>query len=375
MEFIDQRGLSIWEAVGRLSGGGAETQVRLLSSELVQRGHNIKLLYVFKNNDAVSINPKVDVCFIARKSKWKWWEIFSAVGRMMDEKRPDLVHVWLPEVISIPVAYEAWKRGIPVISSIRRSTFKGVTGINLLRDALGLIPHFLSHHVVSNFSLEHEPWIVKKTVSRRPSTVIRNGLDCQVYGTERKRENENSSLRLCFVGRFASQKRLGFLIQTLGSWKDHPFSLDVFGKGSSQDESAMRALVVEQGLEERVKFHGFVKNWRVHAGALDVLVFPSVSEGMPNVLLEAMAEGLLVVASDIPEINCLVSGGENGLLFEKDEMKALLSILNEISTRFPHGIAERGRKFAQSFSVEKMASEYLELYNRCLGRNKAEDAG
>lgn len=370
MEFINQDRLSIWEAIGRLSGGGAETQARLLSNELAQRGPNIKLLYVFNCDDAVSINPKVDVCFIARKSKWRWWEIFREVGRMLEDQRPDLVHVWLPEVISIPVAFEAWKRGIPVISSIRRSTFKGVAGINLLRDALGLIPHLLSHHVVSNFSLEHEPWIVRRIASRRPTSVIKNGLDCKVYGTERIRKNEKSSLRLCFVGRFAVQKRLGFLIQTLGSWKDHPFTLDVFGSGRSHDEETMHSLVAAQGIGDRVKFHGFVKNWRIHAGLLDVLVLPSVSEGMPNVLLEAMAEGLLVVASDIPEINCLVHDGKNGRLFEKDNGEALLSVMEEITTRYPQEIADKGYAYAQGFSTEKMADKYLDIYRKYAAHNE-----
>lgn len=367
---MKQRKLIIWEAIGCLVGGGAETQVRLLSNELAQRGHFIRLLYAFEQNDKVYIDPRVDVCFLPRSKKWKWWEIFNKVGRMMDDQRPDLVHVWLPEVISIPVAYEAWKRGIPVISSIRRSTFKGVTGINLLRDALGLIPHLLSHYVVSNFSLEHEPWIVKKIVSHRPSTVIRNGLDCEVYGTERKQENENSSPRLCFVGRFASQKRLGFLIQALGSWKDRPFTLDVFGSGGPDVDEAMRALVAEQGLENRVKFHGFVKNWRIHAGMLDALVFPSVSEGMPNVLFEAMAEGLLVVASDIPEIKCLVQDGKNGRLFEKDNRDALLTALEEISFCFPQKIADRGQAYVQEFSIEKMTDKYIDLYKEYAGHKE-----
>ncbi len=359
--------MKIIEGIGRLSGGGAETQVRMLSEELASSGHSVQLAYCSELGADIPILDVVTLVFLNRSKKWKWWELFSQAIELVDREKPDVIHVWLPEVITLPLAFAAWRRKVPLVTSVRRSTFKGVKGVNWLRDLVGLVPHLVSRLIVSNFPLSEEPWIVRTILKFKRSKVIPNGLDCVPRGKQSLRsppisEGEYSPLRIVFVGRFAAQKRLDFLLKAVGQLPAGSFRLDIFGEGSQQITESMKALAIDLKIEAAVSFRGFCPDWRAQSGQFDVLVAPSLSEGMPNIVLEAMAESLLVIASDIPEMQNVIKSKQNGLLFRTLDLSDLVSCLREVSNQWPSEIVEEGRRYSLGFSREIMAQNYENTY-------------
>jgi glycosyltransferase involved in cell wall biosynthesis len=104
--------------------------------------------------------------------------------------------------------------------------------------------------------------------------------------------------------------------------------------------------------------------------ACDVFVLPSVREGLPIAVLEAMASGLAVIASDIPEIaGSQITDGEEGLLFPTGDVEALHSRMGELvrnqSTRQSLASAARLRA-EQEFSTVVVDRQYLTLYHELL---------
>lgn len=118
-------------------------------------------------------------------------------------------------------------------------------------------------------------------------------------------------------------------------------AINAFGPGSSLllsivgegvEEIALREQVGQYGLTNNVKFHGMVAPEYLSTLLTlhDVLVLPSYSEGRPNVVLEAMAAGLPVIASDIPGVDELVLDGRTGLLFVAGNVTELFQCLDTL---------------------------------------------
>ena len=104
-------------------------------------------------------------------------------------------------------------------------------------------------------------------------------------------------------------------------------------------------------------------------GIIDMLVLPSFREGFPNVLIEAAAMEVPVVASDIPGCKDAVESGINGELFEKGNVAALTAVLKRLITNktLRQQYGRNGRKFvSENFSNEEIWAGQLELYKNML---------
>jgi glycosyltransferase involved in cell wall biosynthesis len=135
-------------------------------------------------------------------------------------------------------------------------------------------------------------------------------------------------LRLLAVGRLVEKKGFHFLIAALAGLK-LPFTLTIVGDGPERER--LRQLVVLNNLENRVVFRGPLTHSelpKMYAEA-DVVVVPSIRDrlgdrdGLPNVVLEAMASGRAIVATDVGAIASAIVDHENGLLVPPGDPVAL----------------------------------------------------
>lgn len=108
----------------------------------------------------------------------------------------------------------------------------------------------------------------------------------------------HSPLRLASVGTFDRQKNHDVLILALKGYAPGKVELHFFGRG--RHEPRLRRLAQEAGIGSIVRFHGWIASDQIWSH-VDVLLFPSLFEGSPNAVLEAIGQGIPVLASDIPE--------------------------------------------------------------------------
>ncbi len=204
-----------------------------------------------------------------------------------------------------------------------------------------------------------------------PVQVISNGVDCEFYrpSPRIKPPTREVPTEVLFVGRFHRQKNLPFFLEQMAqlhaaaptAWR-----LSLVGDGEERP-------VIEQWIR-RLNLTSITRclGWQKDKAQLlelyqqaDVVVNPSHYEGMPNVVLEAMACGLPVVASDVPGNNSLVRPGETGFLFPVDNAQALQSALWTIREKpaLARTLGENARKRAQKeFSWDHVAQSYLQLF-------------
>ncbi|MEW6173588.1 MAG: glycosyltransferase [Bacillota bacterium] len=170
------------------------------------------------------------------------------------------------------------------------------------------------------------------------------------------------------VARLAPQKGVKFLIQAaaLIPPSERPFFL-VVGDGPLRGE--LEALARNSGVAERFFFAGAREDIPQVLGVLDLLVLPSVTEGLPLILLEAMAASLPVVATGVGGVPEVVVDGETGVLVRPGDpaglAREICSILEEPGRAKEMGIAGR-KRVCKFFTVERMAGDVLDLYRKAL---------
>jgi glycosyltransferase involved in cell wall biosynthesis len=167
-----------------------------------------------------------------------------------------------------------------------------------------------------------------------PARVIRNGVDTDLFfpGARGGRDLRPPGARVIigFAGRLVPQKRpQDFLAMAQRLAAHHPdVSFLVAGDGSRLP--SFRALAAELGLRDRVHFLGIVADMRAFYAACDLLVLPSRSEGCPNIVLEAMAMKVPVVASDAAATREVVSPMRDGLLFPVGDVDRLVEAVERL---------------------------------------------
>ena len=198
---------------------------------------------------------------------------------------------------------------------------------------------------------------------------------------------------VCFVGIMDARKNVDGILRV---WRSvvrsgvvghlvliGPEPLDNDGKRSTFCEQ-LRRFVADEGLADTVTFAGRQADVASYLQSADIFFFPSRREGMPNVLLEAMASGLACVASSIGGSVDLIEHGRTGYLASLDDEEGMAGIIQALL-----GDAERSRELGRAarqavvdgFSLEVTADRYAHLYRELLAEGsrpvhrKEESAG
>ncbi len=170
----------------------------------------------------------------------------------------------------------------------------------------------------------------------------------------------------------------------LARQKGYPYLLDAFAQvhratgahlwilGDGPDRGEIELQIARLGLGEAVRLLGFRHNPYAYMSAADLFVLPSLYEGFGNVLVEAMAVGTPVLATDCPHgPGEIITDGVNGLLVPVADPVALAAAIRRVlgDRALALSLAERGRARAQDFHVDKIAAQYAALFRRVAGRS------
>lgn len=175
------------------------------------------------------------------------------------------------------------------------------------------------------------------------------------------------------VGRLAAQKGFSDLVKAARRIVDESPDVQFVLVGEGEYQRKLQRMIVDNDLQERVILTGFRADVRPVLAALDVFVLPSLYEGMSYSLMEAMAAGLPVVATNVVGNRDLVVHGESGLLVPPSDPPALsgalLRLLNDPTLR--ERLGKGAREAARSRpSPRQMADQVMELYRSVLSNRR-----
>ncbi len=172
-------------------------------------------------------------------------------------------------------------------------------------------------------------------------------------------EVQRQSRSLCFVGRLAEQKNLHNLIEALSGLDTH---LHLYGEGPLEDE--LRMLVKDRSV--KATFHGRVPNEQLPEAMqrCEVFILPSLYEGHPKVLLEAMACGMPAIGTDVNGIAGVITHEKDGLLATTDSA-SLREAIEQLFDNEEHRrrLGEQARKMMlQDYALERVVHREHKLY-------------
>jgi len=209
--------------------------------------------------------------------------------------------------------------------------------------------------------------------------IIPNGVDIHRFSPPERDVDPQHFVKALFVGRLNSQKGIHFLLRALATVKSSlkgRFRLVIVGGGS--EERKLRSLASELQLSEFIDFRGWITPSNIPEiyREADFFVFPSLEEGMPNAVLEAMSSALPVIIIDTPGCTPLVENGVNGFVIPINNLgepdlkplaEAVVTMISDDATRARMGL--KSREKAASFSWDETARLFAEIIQKNVSSN------
>ena len=210
--------------------------------------------------------------------------------------------------------------------------------------------------------------------------VLYNGVDTGSFRPSdallRQPRAAGGRLRIGTVGRLVAVKNYALLLKAFARLPPGECQLVLAGEGP--ERAALEKLADDLGIRDRTEFAGHRDDVPDLLRTLDVFVLPSFSEGMSNTLLEAMATGVAVVASDVGGNREIIEGERSGLLFPSEDTAAATAQLQRLaaSADLRHALGSAGAaRVRGTFSIEAMLGRYAELYRRVWRQKRGARAG
>lgn len=255
-------------------------------------------------------------------------------------------------VVSRPTASErvfAWVRA-PILAGLGRLTAR------------------LADRVVAPSHATGEE--LRRDYGARDVAVIPNGI-APLPPAERPVEGAGRPVIL-YVGRLRTRKAVAVLVEAFARLREELPEATLVLAGDGEQRPALEARVRELGLEEAVVFAGAQPRSAMagHYAAADVFCLPSIYEGFPLAILEAMAAGLPVVATAVAGVPEAVADGVTGRVVPPEDAAALARALSDLAgdPAAARRMGETGRlRVAEEFAIPTIAAAYLELWTGSTG--------
>jgi len=355
--------------------GGAENQALLLSEKLRQKNLDVSVLTrSFKHLPTSETIRTVPVCRLIKtvnvRTLFGLYYFFSCVFFMIvKRKQYDIVHchilqgfhsaaaVFVGCLFKKKIVIKVAGTGVSSDFNYLRRVFGGKYILRFLKKTSRLI-------VTSNQSVAEAQ---REGFSNRQITIIPNGVDTRRF--EPSDRLVDSRTRIVCVGRLIKGKGVDILIDAFSQMKREGLCrlLDILGDGPERDVLEKKA--AELDCAEDITFHGEAGKVESFFDNTCIFVQPSLSEGMSNVILEAMASGLPVIATRTGAAADIIQDSVNGILVDAGSAEQIQDAVKKIvsDTIFAQLLGSNARKTVEeTYAIDRVARKYLELYSELI---------
>jgi len=351
-----------------LNIGGIAVYTTSLAKSLSKRGNRVMVISSGGDmveeleNEGIS-HTKVNIKTKSELSP-KIWLNLSNIVKLIEKEKPDLIHAQT-RVTQVLAAVLAKKFNIPYVSTCHGFFKKRISRrfFDCWGDKVIAISEPVKNHLIGDFN-----------VDRKRIELIHNGVDIERFDKEFSKEDIhsarqslglNSDYIIGTIGRLSPVKGLDSLINAFKESSILNKKAELLIVGDGPDKEKLKSLANELNIKSKVHFIESSLNTPKLLSIMDVFVFPSVQEGLGLSLIEALASGRAVVATDAGGIKSLIKDNQSGLLTEIGDKKALSQAMckllenEELRTK----LAQNGREIVKNeFSLDKMVERTETLY-------------
>lgn len=359
--------------------GGAQRMVLTLVKELDKEKYNVKVCYWLGEGELKDEIEKagIEVIDLKVKNGSLLGVIFKLI-KLIKKNKIKLIHTHLFDADLCGFLATRWAK-VPIMVITIQSIFFLKKKKHALRYKIMslFVDRFLP---VSDSLAQH--FISWARINPNKVTTVHNGIDLSEFNRP-KDTNRLNELRkslgipvatpvLGTVARLEPRKGHRYLLEAVAQInKDYP-NLRVLLVGDGELKSDLRNLAKELNISSNVIFAGFQKNIPKILSLLDLFLLPSIEEGLSFAILEAMALGLPVIATNVGGTPELVQNGETGLLVPAKSSSALASAIARLlgDKEYATALGEAGKRRAAQFSSRIMAEKIEEIYDYYIFRKR-----
>lgn len=363
--------------------GGAQRYVYDLATKLAQKGYEVEVMAGGNGRMIEKLKEKGIKCDgslpIGRDvSVFDDIKIFFHLIKILRNKRPDIVHVnssKMGGVGSLAGRLVGIKSIIFTAHGWAFNEDRGFIQKNIIK-FLHWLTIVFSHKTIAVSNALREQLILWPFISEKIS-VVHNGIETEagyskvnarlelVKSNPKLYDLVKTSKNLTIVGSVGELhhvKGLNYAIKSMVGIKENLIYL-ILGTGEEKDR--IQKLIVDSKLESVVYMLGYVNNASQYLKAFDIFVLPSISEGLPYIMLEAGMSGLPIIATAVGGIPETIDDMKSGILIQpkkpQEIRNALEFYLKHKKTRKEHGLAFHDRVM-KDFSLEKMIEDTIQVY-------------
>jgi glycosyltransferase involved in cell wall biosynthesis len=372
----DASAMRIIVMTNRFGDLGTHPQLTRVALHLKASGHDVRAITLAPPGSIAQMFSEAGIATDVIDMPWRG-SLIPLVAKLSIRFRrwhPDVVIAFLYEAI-IPARLAASLGGVPVVISSIRNEYFGRRYRELLLRATAR----LSAVTVVNSRRVAESLVRRGVASRRHLALIHNGVDTTLFHPAPEiREDVRLSLGVSdaefvwlTIGRLTEQKDYPCLLQAFSRVvaSTPRTRLLVLGRGPLQ--SQLPDLARRMGLTNDVSFLGFRADVPSLLAAADAFVLASRYEGLPNVVMEALAAGVPVVGTAVGGMDELVHEGVSGYLVPPSLPEALASAMRrmmDVSNEDRHEMGMKGRDLMQShFERGRIMETWHELISDTMG--------
>lgn len=342
--------------------GGAESMCRQLAVSLKNNGHDVKAITFYhmdtKNTEELK-KAGVEIECLNKELGFSIATI-KKLRAIIKEFKPDVIHTHLSASRYAFLATLGSKT--PIIHTVHSVAQYESEGLSKKINKV-----LLKFKRVKFVALNE---LVQKSISEvygideKNTPIVLNGIDLSHYKPKKNRGIEKT-VKIIQVASFQPVKNQVELIKAIKRLNDAGYDCKLLLCGDGVCRPQIEATIKDLCLEDAVELAGMRTDIPDLLNQSDIFVLPSILEGMPMSIIEAMATALPIVASNVGGIPNMITDGKQGLLCEPNE-KSIGDCLERYikDEKLREACASAALERSKDFSVENMTEGYLNLYKR-----------
>lgn len=356
--------------------GGTDQQIAQLSSHLSALGHEVSVASLLPTGQMGKEleNTGVSVHHLSMTRGAPDPRGVARMAKLLRHKKPDILNCFLIHA-NLVGRITGWMRRVPaIVTSIRNADY--CEGIECGAHRL---TNWMDDACVANSAIVAQHMVEQGMVSAEKMHVVYNCIDLDTYrpdaAAQRSVRDEleirDTTFLWVAVGRIEEQKDYPTLLKAVDQIPQQRVHVAVAGKGSLEDK--VHSIQERLGLSSRVSFLGVRRDVPRLLAAADGLVLSSISEGLPNVVMEALASATPVVATDVGGVTELVQDKKTGFVVSPRDPSCLAQAMEELMNVPDDRRAAMGREGREwiraKCSVDEVVDQWLALYNDVLANS------
>lgn len=372
------RPISVILMIGQLGLGGTEKQLVLLARGLRRQGVRIRVLVMFGGGpfEERLREAGIDVVHLGFATLSAGWRMplrniraFARLVRDLRRDRPDVLHAFLCYSY-VTAAPAAWLARVPVLVAGRRSMGEFAEGHPVFL-AIERLATRATDLLIANAHAVAENTRSRERVHRDKVVVVYNGLSDSAFDAVPAASVATVSPVVLSVANLRPYKGHEFLFDAMALLRERglPCTLVLAGEGTWRPrlERMAARLAVD------IRFLGARSDVQALLARADVFVLASLQEGMSNAVMEAMAAGRPIVATDVGGTSELLQ--DRGILVPPSDARALADGIHRLLTdrEFAARLAKEAREWsATNLRAEAMVGRHVRIYRELLESRCAE---